>query len=263
MAWILGYSSAAQNPPKQPPGGGNVGFSEKNESSFLSLIPPYPILQSLGDEADVAGVRQWQQSGNSLRWQLAQADAEISYNRFAEAFGSTISPASTPLLVHLLDRVEADLSAVLANAKRSYNRPRPYQRLQMARVCGFNPAPAAEVDPKGGNSYPSGHATFGWSMALLLAEVAPERAQIILARGREYGESRIVCAVHYPSDVLAGELLVSALVGRLYAVPEFKRELICAQQEHLVALRVRPQLGLECLSPESELQQKAPVALEP
>lgn len=29
----------------------------------------------------------------------------------------------------------------------------------------------------------------------------PEPAQSLLARGREYAESRIVCAVHYPEDV--------------------------------------------------------------
>jgi acid phosphatase (class A) len=253
---IPGGPLAAQNPssplavltshPRQQPGANAVGFLEKNAASYLLVIPPYPVIQSLEDEADVAGVWQWKQSGDSPRWQLAEADDRVSYERFAEAYGSKIDSATTPLLVHLLDRVEADLSVVLGSAKKSYNRPRPYQRFQMAQVCGFDSAPLAEASPKGGNSYPSGHATFGWSVALLLAEIAPERAQIILARGREYGESRIVCAVHYPSDVHAGELLASAVVARLYAVPEFRRELSCAQQERAMALKIRDQLAPEC-----------------
>jgi len=249
---------AAQNPASQlaistsramqQPGENAIGFLEKNESSYLLVIPPYPVIQSLEDEADVASVRQWKQFGDSPRWQLAKADAEVSYQRFAEAYGSKIDSATTPLLVHLLDRVEADLSVFLGSAKKSYNRPRPYQRFQMAQVCGFDSAPVAEASQKGGNSYPSGHATFGWSVALLLAEIAPERAQIILARAQEYGESRIVCGVHYPSDVHAGELLASAVVGRLNAVPEFRQGLSCAQQERAVALKSRDRLGPDCLT---------------
>jgi len=255
----LPFSAVGSPSPFQPqPGARPVGFLEKDLLSYVSLIPPYPVLQSLEDEADVAGVRQWRQSGNSPRWQLAKADAEVSYRRFAEAFGSAIDRAAAPLLVHLLDRVETDLSGVLGTAKMNYNRPRPYQRFQMDQVCGFSSAPSAEASPKGGDSYPSGHATFGWSVALVLAAVAPDRAPIILARGREYGESRIVCGVHYPSDVHAGELLVSSMVGRLYLVPEFRRELSCARQEHEAATKVLGQLTPECAALKDELEPKLP-----
>jgi acid phosphatase (class A) len=250
-------SGAAGSPRQllQTSGAGSAGFLGKNELSYLSLIPPYPALQSLGDAVDAAVVRQWQ-SVDSARWQLANADASLSYNRFSEAFGGKIDATATPLLVHLLDRVQADLSILVTSAKTAYNRPRPYQRFQMTRVCGFDTAPSAEASPKGGNSYPSGHTSFGWSVALVLAETVPERAQIILARGREYGESRVVCAMHYPSDVHAAEILVSAVVGRLHAVPEFKRELSCAQEEHAVALKARNQLGPDCLILKQELEPK-------
>ncbi len=238
------------------PGNGATAYMQEDDLNFLYILPPYPVIESQEDDADTAELRQWQQSGSSARWQLAQADADLSYSRFANALGNEIDPVSTPLLAHLLDRVEADMSGGLRNAKSYYNRPRPYQRFQMEHVCGFDPAPVAEPSPKGGNSYPSGHAIFGWSAALVLAEVAPERAQAILARGREYGESRIVCAVHYPSDVIAGELMVSAVVGKLDAIPEFKRDMSCAQQEHAVAIKTRTQISSECLSLKNQLGQK-------
>ena len=44
----------------------------------------------------------------------------------------------------------------------------------------------------------------GWAWALILSELAPDRADAILARGLAYGESRAVCGVHYASDVEAG-----------------------------------------------------------
>jgi len=235
-------------------GFGVAGFLGKNDLSYLTLIPPYPALQSLEDEVDATVARQWQ-SVDDARWKLAVADANLSYDRFSEALGHKISSASTPLLFHLLNRVEADMF-IVGPAKSFYGRPRPYQRFQMARVCGFSSAPKAETSPKTGDSYPSGHTSFGSSVALVLAEVAPERAQIILARGREYGESRIVCAMHYPSDVHAGEILASSVVGRLHAVPEFMRELSCAQEEHAVALKTRDQLSPDCSNLKHELERK-------
>ena len=85
----------------------------------------------------------------------------MSYDRFAEAFGSEINQADTPLLIHLLDHVERDVQAVAFSAKDFYDRPRPYQRFQMEHVRGAEKAPAPEVPLKGGSSYPSGHTSFG------------------------------------------------------------------------------------------------------
>jgi acid phosphatase (class A) len=241
-------AAAPQMPPMRRPGQGVSGYLKPGEMpNFLQILPPVPVRQSKEDEADVALLRLWQQPGNSPRWQLAQADADPVYSRFSEAFGGDIDPAKTPLLSHLLDRVEADMSGPLGQAKDFYHRPRPYQRFAMEHVCGFASAPAPESSPKTGNSYPSGHATFGWSTALVLAEVAPDRAQTILARAREYGESRMVCAAHFPSDVLGAELLVTAVFSRLQGVVDYNRDLKCAQQEHAVALKTKEQLSPACL----------------
>jgi hypothetical protein len=54
-------------------------------------------------------------------------------------------------------------------------------------------------------SYPSGHSSIGWGWALILTELAPDRAEEILARGRAFGGSRNVCNAHYRryTDILA------------------------------------------------------------
>jgi len=49
--------------------------------------------------------------------------------------------------------------------------------------------------------YPSGHTALGWAWALILTEIAPDRADAILARGRAFGVSRNICNVHWHSDV--------------------------------------------------------------
>jgi acid phosphatase (class A) len=80
-------------------------------------------------------------------------------------------------------------------------------------------------------SYPSGHGLIGWSWALVIAEVAPEHASAVLARGRDFGDSRVVCGVHYPSDIEAGRYLGSALVSRLHQDPAFVSDLATARAE--------------------------------
>jgi hypothetical protein len=87
-----------------------VGYLAGREPDFLSMLPPYPVFNFMQDEADIATLRQWQQPDDSLRWKLANADVKMSYDRFAQAFATDINPVDTPLLVHLLDRVEQDVT---------------------------------------------------------------------------------------------------------------------------------------------------------
>ena len=64
----------------------------------------------------------------------------------------------------------------------------------------------------------------------------------------DYGESRLVCGVHFPSDVEAGRLIATAVYERARATPAFKADFACAKAERrkepgdeatLAACRVR------------------------
>jgi len=60
-------------------------------------------------------------------------------------------------------------------------------------------------------SFPSGHATQGYLVALMLSEVLPNRtthfSQALLDLGKQVGENREWAGVHYRSDTLAGQTL--------------------------------------------------------
>ena len=62
-------------------------------------------------------------------------------------------------------------------------------------------------------SYPSGHGTLGAACAILMAAMVPERATELFARGREYGESRLVVGAHYPRDIEAGRIAATVAVA--------------------------------------------------
>lgn len=56
-------------------------------------------------------------------------------------------------------------------------------------------------------SYPSGHTTYGYTATLILGLLVPERYPQMIARGAEYGHSRILIGAHYAMDVLGGRTL--------------------------------------------------------
>ena len=82
----------------------------------------------------------------------------------------------------------------------------------------------------------------GWLWALALADVAPERSQVLLARGRDYGESRIVCNVHWRSDVIAGRDLADLVAPQLRGNPDYQRDVAAARREirRLTAAGAKP-----------------------
>src|SRR5690606_836586 len=78
---------------------------------------------------------------------------------------------------------------------------------------------------------PSGHSAIGWSWALILAEAAPSQADAVLARGRAFGQSRVVCNVHWLSDTEEGRMLRAATVSKLHSDPQFRADLDAARGE--------------------------------
>ena len=54
---------------------------------------------------------------------------------------------------------------------------------------------------------------FGWTCALLLADIntSPKAMEALLARGYDFGESRVIAGYHWQSDVDAGRMAGNVL----------------------------------------------------
>jgi acid phosphatase (class A) len=211
------------------------GYLDAGGLDAASVVPPPPALDSPRDLADVVALKQAMHASDA-RWARALADDASVYDRFGKEFGQPLDRKHLPRLIRLLNRVAADVFAAAGEAKKRFSRPRPFQRFALGRVCGEAAPPKPEPAPTKGTSYPSGHAALGWAAVSVLIEVAPDRAQLLVMRAVDYGESRVVCGVHFPSDVEASRMLAGALVDRLLTVPEFRRDLACAKTERRAVL---------------------------
>ena len=112
------------------------------------------------------------------------------------------------------------------SAKNYYMRMRPFMLFGEQSLT-----PGAEKWLATNGSYPSGHTAIGWATALVLAEINIDRQNEILKRGFEFGQSRVICGVHYQSDVDAGRVVASGLVARLHADEGFCTQLAKAKKE--------------------------------
>jgi acid phosphatase (class A) len=65
----------------------------------------------------------------------------------------------------------------------------------------------------------------------VLAEVIPDRAAELVARGRAFGDSRRICNVHWLSDIEEGRVVATAVVARLNAEPAFRADVEAARAE--------------------------------
>ena len=147
---------------------------------------------------------------------------------YSKPFGMTISRENTPEISALLDRLLATTYVCNDKSKSRLMRKRPFMQFNEP-----TPVPADEEKLRTNSSYPSGHTTMGWAIALVLAEINPDRQDEILQRGFEYGESRVIVGFHFQSDVDHARLITSALVNRLHANEDFMAQLKKAKAEFL------------------------------
>ncbi len=196
----------------------------------LALLPGPPAEGSAQQAADLAAHRAYRALRGTPRWQLAADDANLKFPKAAETFSCaldlTISQERTPHLNMLLRRSLVDAGLATYAAKNAYARTRPFVVLEEA-TCAPADEPALSKD----GSYPSGHAALGWAWALILAELAPDRANAVLQRGYEFGQSRVICGVHWQSDVDVGRVVGAAAVARLHADPVFRAQMTAARAE--------------------------------
>jgi acid phosphatase (class A) len=226
---ILCASAVAQMPAPSAPA--PRYYTSAKPLDLTQIIPPPPALNSEIVKAELAELHQIEKTRTPAQVAAAQADDKdesIFYLR--TVLGDSFGPANLPLTAELGEHLHSELVAENEQLKAEFSRKRPYEiDTTLHSECG-NTTQA---------SYPSGHAIAGYLEAFTVAEMVPEKHDEILARADEFAHNRLVCGVHFPSDVEAGRRVSYALFAYLMANPQFQSDLAGAQAE------VRKRLGLK------------------
>ena len=231
---LLAGAAAAAKPPADPSMAAPVptklkGYLRDGALDGVAILGPPPAPDSPRGKADRMVYLETRALAGSARWTQATKDNDLwtggALERFACVIGRPVDGHSLPRTYRLLQRIEIDSRETGLAPKDHYRRVRPL-------IGDDQPVCIKREDWMATNgSYPSGHAMTGWAWGLILAELLPRRASDAVEAGRQIGESRVICGVHYPSDVEAGRMLGAAVVAEEHANPAFRADLAAAKAE--------------------------------
>jgi acid phosphatase (class A) len=240
------------------------GYLAPGDLDITHVLEPAPRPGDPRYETDRKIFRETRKFIGTPRWTLATSDADYGVpallHDFSCSVGVVMTPDNSPKLAALVQRAGADTGAQSGKAKDFYHRQRPYV-IDQGQIC----QPRAELyDQKRHQvsyDYPSGHTTWGWTWALILSNLAPDRARQILERGRAYGDSRFICGAHNESAVEAGMLSATATMAVVQTKPAYQSDLAAARAE-FDTLRANGQRPTGCDAEEALISKRVMPRLE-
>ncbi|HZQ39147.1 MAG TPA: phosphatase PAP2 family protein [Rhizomicrobium sp.] len=201
-----------------------AGLLEPRQFDPSHFLPPAPAQDSARTQTELAELRAIAAGSSAQEKAAAAKDAkDETPDIFNGVIGFDIAtmPETNKLLTMVAEEEDSDSKV----AKAYFHRVRPYAADPLLKTCEpTKPGKAA-------NSYPSGHATLAFSMGVVLADLMPAKSQAILARAGQYAERRLVCGVHYRSDIVAGQQFGTILALRLMENPAFETQMEKARAE--------------------------------
>ena len=194
---------------------------KENQQAGIELLSAFSKLPETVINENLKTVTDINRDASQLTRHQALADAEgISYLYFlSDALGPRLGKA----FLAAYDKGELGKAAALikasevstGEAKKHFNNPRPF--LIQGNTIHLVPDDVVVKDnhpyTADGGSFPSGHTNTGYTDALLMAEMIPERFDALVTRGARYGYSRIVLGVHYPLDVMGSRMVAQRNVA--------------------------------------------------
>jgi acid phosphatase (class A) len=202
-------------------------------ADFVAIFTAPPERDSPATRAELDELLELQKTRTTAEVTAARADRKTEIQRFYGALGfpDGANP-DLPLLRALAEKVEDDARPYVRAAKEKFRRLRPYEIEPRMQPCIDN--------VRGDLSYPSGHANYGYVMAYLLRELVPERDAQLIARADEFARHRMVCGVHFRSDIEAGRQGAQWLAFALNADPGYRKDANAAMAELRAALHLAP-----------------------
>lgn len=217
---------------------------KQQQQAGIALLESFNSLPAAVKADSLAVVTQINRDATLGERHQALADAEgINYLYFlsdalgpklGQAFLTAYNKGELAKAAALIKATEISTSA----AKAYFHYPRPF--LQSGNAIHLVPDHVVVKDDKpysaSGGAFPSGHTNTGYTDALLLAEMLPERFVPLVDRGARYGYSRVILGVHYPLDVMGSRMVAERNVAHFMNDPAWRKLFEEAKTELRAAL---------------------------
>jgi hypothetical protein len=186
------------------------------------VLPPPPAPDSEAAQADMQAVEAAVRARTPDDERRITANLPCTLGQFTGVLGPAFTAETMPVTAGLIEHVFQDGELAVLAAKAAIARPRPYTLKPDLATFGHRSASA---------SYPSGHATFGYLVATVLAQLVPHKRQALFAFAASYGANRMIAGTHFPSDLEAGKIAAAVIAEALFHNPRFERDFAQAAAE--------------------------------
>lgn len=192
-------------------------FIAPDAIDWRALLTPPPAPDSIIARGEHELMRHLQEARTPAQVALAKYYEDLHIFRIlAPVLGDWCTAENLPRTAAVFKQAYAEARPAIIGAKSSWSRARPYT---------FDGTIQPVVDRPNNTSYPSGHSAEASLFAALLCELLPEHAADWQRQAALVRWSRIVGGAHYPSDVVAGQLLGEALGREMLKSPKLQQAL--------------------------------------
>ena len=181
------------------------GYSEKNIMDSMTMrgkyilnqLPdvPYPFNVSNKTLSELRNIKKKQKNITPER-QL-QIEHEIYLDGIFDRFEATREERE-----QMTTLLQSENDPIIMNLKNKYDRVLPYK---------LDKTIQPSISPPQHPSYPSGHATQAYFIALLLSEKRPEKGKLYMRTAENIAINREYAGVHYRSDTTYGREIAEKL----------------------------------------------------
>jgi acid phosphatase (class A) len=196
-------------------------YLKDGDPSAAELLAPPPLQASAEQSADLDEVRAVNHAAGSNDIASAYAERRFSVFDFTAAVGPFFVETNLPKTAAFFEKVQRDAAIVTDLGKDYFHRPRPF-------MVDTN---LANGKLEKSFSYPSGHSTESMVLALVLADLLPDRRDDIIAHARLMGWHRVQIARHFPTDIYAGRVLAQAIVKQMKKNDDFEKNFAAVKKE--------------------------------
>jgi acid phosphatase (class A) len=199
----------------------DLAYLKEGKPDAAALLPPPPLIDSAEQAADMDEAKAVYHAAAETDKQAAYSEKKFTVFNFTGAVGPFFVETNLPKTTAFFEKVQTDAETVTDLGKDFFKRPRPFV-----------------TDPSLANgkleksfSYPSGHSTESMVLALVLADLLPDKHDAIIAHARLMGWHRVEIARHYPTDIYAGRVLALAIVKQFQKSDAYNQEFAAAKAE--------------------------------